>query len=81
MSRLVRIAAAVLFLSVLFAQPERVAAHHTTCTWVAYYHPWNIYNCGSATCQEVSDDLPWGCTAYCYYAPEGTILYIQDPCY
>jgi hypothetical protein len=85
MSRLVRIAAAMLFLTVLVAPSEPVKAHggHYDCRYWGSYHPWDIYDCGWLSCEEANGIFTSGSCfmAACYQNSgddgETTVVYHQ----
>jgi len=90
MSRLVRIGAAILFLTVLVTRPAPVKAYgFEACRPVYFYYPWEIYECQEADCAEIYQTWDYngyapGLTcfvAYCYGpeppdSPE-TVLAVQ----
>jgi hypothetical protein len=85
MSRLLRVAAAVLFLTVLLVKPTPVHASggFDSCTYYGYYG-YYVFTC-SDDCQSIINDpnVSWGypgcIVAYCYYDPnmETTVLWVQ----
>jgi hypothetical protein len=76
MSPLLRIAAAMLFVTVLVAQPEPVEAH-PSCSVYTYYEVWTIYQCTSG-CEDVYNGWTGPCyPIYCYESEGSTWVYEQ----